>query len=370
MDIAFLPLEKPENKHGLKGSSLFKQSHRDKEILRIMNEDTYEELIASWAFYCLKNNGMSIYEDVLRIGGAGDGGVDIIAYYNQAEKSCDIYQCKHYDHPISRSDVIAELGKFLYHIYNGYIPSPHCYYLMAPLDLSGRFHSLYTNADKLKENIKASWAKDISKRIESNNRINLEDGLLDFVESFDYSIFKFYSSDKLINDLLKQKHVYYQYFGVKVAELECTKLTPPPVHDDYEKKYIDNIIDAYNDVNGTNEINTDNVTDTNFSNHFERSRDEFWMAESVKKMSEENCPGDCDEFNELKDDMYDHVADTYEEDHENAFKKLKEVTGKAASLPIREQRIISGELSSRELKGVCFHLSNENRLIWKKDKRS
>jgi hypothetical protein len=45
------------------------------------------------------------------------------------------------------------------------------------------------------------------------------------------------------------------------------------------------------------------------------------------------------------------------------------VTKASSSMP-KKDRIISGELGSRELKGVCFQLSNENRLIWKKEGKS
>ena len=86
-------------------------------------------------------------------------------------------------------------------------------------------------------------------------------------------------------------------------------------------------------------------------------------------MGEENCPGDEDEFEELKDDMEGHVADTYEGDYKDAYERVKAVTKTASTMP-KKDRIISGELGPRELKGVCYQLSNEDRLIWKKEGKS
>ena len=362
-------LVEPEYKYGLKGASLFKENRTDKDILRTMNEDTYEELVTSWAFHCIKSGDQKKYEDVFRLGGPGDGGIDVIAYYNIENRDSDIYQCKHYNHPVNRSDVIAELGKFLYHVYKGVFKMPRNYFLMTPQGLSAAFNKIYSSCDKLKESVILSWDKDISNRIQPKNKIPLDSELKAFLEEFDYKKFKMISPDKMLEDLLKEKnrHVYFQYFGVKKDELVRMKLTPPVDHKDYESKYIGHLVDAYNDVEGGELINADKVDSCKYAKHFGRSREEFWLAESVRKMSEENCPGDRDEYKELQNDMLHHVADTHEADYKNAFERVKAVTAMATSLQKKDNRIISGELSSGELKGVCFQLSNEDKLIWKNE---
>lgn len=357
-------ISKPENKHGLKGSALFGESRKDKDILEAMDEDTYEELIASWAYCCLKEaeNG---YEDVLRLGGAGDGGMDVVAFYEQATRDCDIYQCKHYDAPINKSAIIAELGKFLYHVYKELLPCPRSYYLMAPKGLSSPFTHIYTNSEKLKQTIKSEWDASIADHITKGRSIKYEGELVEFLNNFDYTIFKFYSADRLLNDIQKKenRHVYHQYFGVRKEELVREKLSTPSDLSEYESNYIGHLIDAYNDVKDDG-VTPENVEESAFGKHYKRSRDEFWLAESVRKMGVENCPGDIDEFQELEEDMMHHVADKYEDVYENAYKKLKAVTDKSTSFP-KKERIISGELGPAELKGVCFQLSNEDRLIWK-----
>lgn len=365
MKAVLTSIEKPKNEYGLTGAALFGETRKDKDILYCMDEDTYEEMIASWAFHCLRDDECH-YEDVLRLGGAGDGGMDVVAFYDQAKGDCDIYQCKHYENAINLTDVIAELGKFLYNVYNKYLPMPRSYYLMAPKGLTSVFTITYTDSSKLKETIKNDWDTRIAKYISKGKTIKYEGDLVAFLDSFDYSKFKFYSSDKLIPDISKRKyrHIYHQYFGVKKAELERIKTEVPKEHADYEQTYINYLIEAYNDVKETLSVTQDNVSISIYSKHFARSREEFWMAESVRKMSEENCPGDDDEFAELEKDMYSHVADTHEDIHENAFRKVRAVTEKATSF-VKKERIISGELGSSELKGVCFQLSNENKLIWK-----
>lgn len=363
-------LKEPENKHGLKGAALFNEHRTDKDILKAMDEDTYEELITSWAYWCLKKGKDRKYEDTFRIGGSGDGGIDVIAYYDISKRDCDIYQCKHYDHPVNRGDVIAELGKFLYHVHIGAINIPRNYYLMAPQSLSGPFQRIYSSPDNLKKEIKDSWNKDIASNIEAKKTIKLDESLSTFIDGFNFTIFKFVSPDKLIDDVHQRenRHVYFQYFGVRKDDVQRIKINTPVTHQDYEANYIQYLLDAYNDVKNKDidHVTSENISDSGFARHFEFSRDEFWMAESIKKMSEENCPGDTDEFKELEKDMLHHIADTYEEKYTDALERVKAVTRHATTLPKKENRIISGELGPGELKGVCFQLSNKNELIWKK----
>lgn len=361
-------IDKPDCKHGLIGTALFKERRLDKDILKTMDEDTFEELVTSWAYWCLKIGEKTKYEDVLRLGGSGDGGVDVIAYYDMAKRDCDIYQCKHYDHPVGRIDVIAEFGKFLYHVSTGDICAPRTYYLVTPQGISGPFNKIYSDSSKLKDEIKNSWDKDISEKIVAKKKIVLEGKLADFVDEFDYTKFKLVSPDWLIKEVHQKenRHVYFQYFGFRKEDLERIDLKTPEKHDEYEKKYIQYLVDAYNDFKGCDDLTPDNVGLSEFAKHLEMSRDEFWMAESVRKMSEENCPGDTDEFAELERDMLHHVIDTYEDDYSNALDRVKAVTKQSTSMPKKENRIISGELGPGELKGVCFQLSNEDELVWKK----
>lgn len=372
MKLSIKSFDKPKAEHKLKEELLFTETRRAEEILKTMDEDTYEELVASWAYWCLKENEGRAYEDVMRIGGSGDKGVDVIAYYDQKNNKCDIFQCKHYGHAITQSDVIGELGKFLFFMSNGDIPVPESYYLMAPQGLSSQFLLTYKKPDALKKVIVENWDRHIAGKIEKGVQHKLEGELKSFVEGFDYAIYKFYSPAKFLKTLVEadKRFVYFQYFGFHKELLRKIKIDKPVEPKDYEKKYIDHLLDAYNDVDDDFAINKENVTSSKYGKHYNRSRDEFWLAESIKKMSEENNPGDNDEFDDIKDEMEGHVADTYEDDYENGLGRVKAVTDKSATMPVKTDWVVSGQLGARAKKGVCYQLSNEDRLIWKEEEKS
>jgi len=81
MCITFEKLKDVEHKHVLPMGLMLSPIQTEKKILESMDEDTYEELVASWAFSCLDE-----YSDCYRIGGAGDHGIDVLAIVSNTPK--------------------------------------------------------------------------------------------------------------------------------------------------------------------------------------------------------------------------------------------------------------------------------------------
>ena len=109
--LKLTPIGPVERNHALSPQQLFIRDRTEKQILFSMDEDAYEELVASWAFLCLREK----YSEVYRIGGAGDHGIDVLARLSTSDEF-DIYQCKHYSSSLGISVVIPEICKILYFI--------------------------------------------------------------------------------------------------------------------------------------------------------------------------------------------------------------------------------------------------------------
>lgn len=359
-DVTFAPLQDVERKHYLTEQQMFNQNRTDKEILYAMDEDTYEELVASWAFSCLSGK----YEQTYRIGGVGDNGIDILAVISKSNNEYDIYQCKHYENSLTPSVVYPEVCKILYHIFNGVIPLPKSYFILAPKNLTSGLIRSYTNSNNLKEAIKSNWSS-YSKNIIKGKTIPMNSELSAFIDSLDFSIFKYISPDDFLTRLRENNHLYAQYFGIRKELISRMPITPPDTVQVQESNYINHLVDAYNDSEEAKSITIENVSHSSYAHHFDRARNCFWISESLRKMSEENAPGDTDEFGEFKKDMEYHVADTYEDFFPNALARNKAVIKEATTFSPKADRVISGEISSGEKIGVCYHLSNDNKLIWK-----
>lgn len=355
------PIGPVERKHVLSPQQLFIQDRTEKEILFSMDEDTYEELVASWAFSCLRHK----YCEVYRIGGAGDHGVDVLAKLSSLNEF-DIYQCKHYNNSLSASVVIPEVCKILYFIYLNEIPMPQNYFFVAPKSLNASMLKIVSQSESIRKEVLDNWSK-YSCKISDKLDTKLTDNLKSFINKFEFSRFQVISPDGFLERLRENKNLYHQYFGVRRENIQRIETPIPKDVQGTEATYITHLVNAYNSVSDENVVTVDNISSTSFHRHFSRARECYWLAESLRKMSEENSPGDKDEFEEFKNDMEYHVADTYEGDYENGYERNKAVIADSKSFSPKSERIISGEISSGEKIGACYHLSNDNRLIWIKE---
>lgn len=350
----------PERFHMLSNEERLRYDITPKERLALMDEDTYEELVAIWAFACLKSK----YKDVYRIGGAGDKGRDVCAYIDLSEDKYDLYQCKHYKNALTYSDINIEFGKLIYYSFSKAISVPLKYYFVAPLGVSPSLLDLIKDKGKLlKTKLKNDWATKIHNRIVEKKSIPLIGDLLEYFDNFDFGIVDCISPDYFIDDLRKEGHYYFFYFGGGINSLPSYNVLMPNDVAINEVAYIKHLLDAYTEDSSTN-ITVDNITDSAYNRHFSRSRESFYKAESVAMISKEISPATDDEFEKLKDDVLNHVGDTYEEDYNSGYERVKAVTKEASHFQVK-QNLLAPKIGSNELRGVCFQLSNEDKLIWK-----
>ena len=364
------PINKDASNHVLTNLEKLEKKTAE-ERLKFMDEDRYEEMITKWAYFCLKEDSNKKYEDVFRYGGSGDGGIDVIAFYDFKNQICDIYQCKHYKDSIGYSDINKELCKFLYNTFIDYIPFPKTYYLVAPQNITGPLGSLFNDHEKLRNRLWEDWEKSIKKKLAVNITNGENDKFKNHVGTFDRSIRKPLSPDKIIEGLRKEYWLYFQYLGIDRTLIPRAHAAPPSTVADYESTYINHLVDAYSDANKSS-ITQINLNDENmamYKAHFTASREQFYLAESAAMIGKEICSGGNDEYSEIKDNIEEHVIDEYySQYHTDGFEKVKAVTKSASQYQVEEMNSVKPIISSRVLKGMCFQLSNENKLIWVKKK--
>ncbi len=146
-----------------------------------------------------------IYIRVDRFTGAGDQGVDIAGFISDRgwEGGWDNYQCKHYDRPLTPSDVWVEIGKIIYYSYKNEYPPPRKYYFIASRGVGTKLGKLLESSEKLKEETRNNWEKYCQTQITETNSISLEDDLLAWFEAFNFSVFSTKSVVDLINEHAK-----------------------------------------------------------------------------------------------------------------------------------------------------------------------
>ena len=254
------PLEKPkaESPNMLPNDERINPNVSPIERLRAMDEDTYEEVVAVWAYCCVRSEG---YQAVNRVGGAGDKGRDVIAYIDKDNDIFDLYQCKHYKNSISYSTIRGEIGKLLTYTLRGDYSVPKNYYIVSPIGVSQSFFDLLRDgARELKRLLKKDWNEHIKDKIGKGYGANLDSEMSDYIERFDYSIIRQVDPQKFIEDLRTDGRYFFCYFGGGFSNIKREKLTLPECPDDNESKYIGHLYDAYSDAENV-EVNEHNINE-------------------------------------------------------------------------------------------------------------
>ncbi len=329
--------------------------------IKLYNAEQWEEFIKEWV-----ESLDSKYAYVDKLGGAGDQGRDVVAYTAAPNTDCpwDNYQCKHYDHRLQPGEIWLELGKLCYYTNIGEFTVPRKYYFVAPKGVGTKLYNLLRKPENLKKGLISNWEKKCKSKIISNKEIALEGELKRYVENFDFSIVWY----KKVNEIIEQHKTTCHYvtrFGEGLP-LRPEPETPPSEIRGNEARYVDQLLGAYSDAFGQEiaSVNELKNNDTLYGQHFDRSRERFYCAESLRVFSNETLPQG--EFERLQDEVLDGVIDTAESAHSNGFERVKATTSKAMSLVIATHPL-KDCLKTKDKSGVCHQLVNDNKLTWVSD---
>ena len=115
----------------------------------LYSSSQWEDFIHEWVHFCLKTQ----YTKVQRFTGAGDRGIDIAGFKDthMLQGAWDNYQCKHYDHALSPTDIWPELGKILWYSFTKEYKEPHRYFFAAPRGVGTKLAGYLADAEKLKK---------------------------------------------------------------------------------------------------------------------------------------------------------------------------------------------------------------------------
>ena len=329
--------------------------------IKLYDADQWEEFIKEWA-----ESLSSEYCHVERLGGAGDQGRDVIACTAEPNTDCpwDNYQCKHYRNSLAPNDIWCELGKLCYYTFERAYLVPRKYYFVAPQGVGVKLYDLLSKPEKLKRELISKWDTKCKSKIVSNKQVVLEGAFKRPVENFDFSIVWYKKISEIIEQHKKTSH-YITRFGEGLPPRPVPE-SPPPGIQKNEARYVNQLLGAYSDASNEDITSVDKLEsgDYLYRRHFDRSRERFYCAESLRVFSNDTLPQG--EFEKLQDEVYDGVIDTVDSDHDNAFEKVKATTVRAMSLAIHSHPL-KDCLRNNDKSGICHQLVNDSKLTWVSD---
>ncbi len=326
--------------------------------VHIMDEDSFESFILEWLYGCKKTK----YFSIKQIGGAGDKGRDIIAYYKDGE--VDYYQCKHYNTALAPSNFYVELGKLCYYTYKGEIPIPKKYYIIASNDVGPLLQDLLNNPFKLLLSLKQNWNTYCKTKITKTTEILLDKDFYDYVDSFNFKIIKSYPIAQIIDEHLDTIYGYIR-FGGRTLNMP-TLLTPTDNIESDEMTYITALLEAYSDELGEQIDTVESLKAHNsYFKHFNRQRKDYYSIETIRRFVRDTLT-DSQQFEILKEEIYNGIIDVHEQNYLNGFIRLKadliQATNTNTSKCILDSKFHC--IGNSERKGTCHMLVNDNKLRW------
>lgn len=156
------------------------------------------------------------------------------------------------------------------------------------------------------------------------------------------------------------------------ASKELDPITTPPSVVAEERNYTDALLTAYGQVEGIRDFTMD-MLDT-YPVHYENfsaQRKYYYAAEAVRRGTRDLYGiKDTDQFDVLKDEMFEGVTEVWEDEAKNGISRMRKVMAQATRTSLSKCRICRDTewIGNTQRKGVCHFLVRENRLKgWVRD---
>ena len=331
------------------------------KLIELFEPEQWEDFTEEWAHTQEKT-----YQEVIRYTGAGDMGLDILCFRtrNQFEGAWDNVQCKRYACKLQPAQVWVELGKIIYYSFTGEYPPPTNYFFAASKGLGLGLKKLLTHPDELKKKLIENWDKHCKSGITDMKEIPLEGNLLTYLNKFDFRIFKMIPVAKMIKDYYNTPF-YIRRFGTASLPARPVVDLPPDTVQAHESRYVQQLFEAYSEklslqLNSPAQL----AAHPELEQHFNRSREIFYHAESLRSFARDSVdPGT---FDDVREEIYHGVVNTYEMDYPNGFTRMGHTLQQAGGIaPTCNALCI--RVQTQDKQGICHHLANEDRFKWVKN---
>lgn len=335
------------------------------KLLKVYDEDTYEQIIAEWQRHYLETH----YLRVESLGGSGDKGRDIVC--TDKSNNIIVFQCKYYDRKLNRQDAMIEIAKCCYYCFMGEYKieskTPKKFFLVAPQGVTVALRDFLRSPEEIRTELKKNWSSHYSKKISNSKEIMLDSELSSFIDKMDFAIFDYVSPEEFIDEFKKTPY-YTKRFGQLHKPRKLITIAPEHIRDD-ELTYIKKILDAYSDklsIVVDDEKKLESI-DPKLKEDFDNQRLYFYSAEYLAAHSRETYAPEQQYFEQMKEEVYHGIIEYIDEDAQNGFERLKKVLKRAAELTISPRNQLGSVVNIQDKKGICHHLANERVGVkWKK----
>lgn len=326
--------------------------------LEIIDEDSWEDLTLELVHYCWKKD----YSRIVRCGGGGDMGRDVIAYKSGLpSKEWENFQCKHYNSKLNLSQALLEIGKLFYYSYKGNFSIPIKYYFVSPLGVSTDLLNHLMNSENLKKKLIFNWNRVCEGKITKKSNTSLSSGLLGLIQRTDFIIFEHLPPMKII-ELHEMTPAHLTRFG-GMSKKRPKPQEPPKMPLSNESIFINELFSAFGDAEGSKVSNSNLSTFPDYNLELKSARINFYCAEDLHRFSRDWLPQNT--YQELIDECYESVSSVTHSAHINAYEKFLATSAQASKTDYVSHPLHS-YIKIQDKKGMCHQLVNLKKITWVK----
>lgn len=324
-------------------------------LILVMEDHELEKFCRTWV------ERRSGYVEVIRFGGTGDKGRDVVGFITDQKHDgeWDNYQCKQYSSKLSRDRGLLALGKVLYWVSQDEFSSPRWFHFVAPKGVSGPLDVLINSPSKLKAALIADWDATCSEKIVAKTKILLDSKILAAINGFDFSKVSRITVDEMMADPAC-KPLLVELYGDDPGHYP--KAAVPANVEATELGYVAALVDAYSERNQT--PFTDHaavLADTIYGPDLREHRERYFDAESFQKFYRDNTTEEI--IDAFRKDIRLGVQPTLKLPASDTLARIDAVMGQAAGLPPAGPLAKYAYVSVKQ--GVCHHLINDGEMKWK-----
>jgi len=303
------------------------------------------------------------YAVVKRLGGAGDGGRDVEARFDQAlvRDGWDLYQGKHYAQGLTPSEAFPEMAKFFKQLALKTYPRPSHYYFCCPRAIGNELHNtMAAGAKAFMAKFLDAWENEHTGM--KGRAAELTQDVRDAIDDFEFDRFIECAVHELLTWHSLDEQAHHDLFGIVPERGDDGPMPTQPAR--HEDVYLEELFRAYTE-HKTSAVNRSNVFGSDYEEHLTAQRQTFYCAEGLQRFSRDIYPHE-HEFERLLDMVYAGIRPTVAKlSLRTGIDRVDAAIDKVSTLQVQESRL-SPQLRGGDLPGTCHHLVNGGKLKWVK----
>ncbi|ROR96633.1 hypothetical protein EDD28_1219 [Salana multivorans] len=325
------------------------------QLITFYSPDEWEDFIREWAVAVGE-----AYSQIKRLGGSNDKGADVAAFKTDRgfEGEWDCFQAKHYAKLLGWSDAFPEILKIFVGTVNGHYILPSVYAFLSPKGCGTGLNRLLSKPTDLRQKFLEELGSD--KGVAASLDASLRDQVRTLAETTDFAMFR---SVELVDAIAAHRTTAYHVarFGGPLPPRPPATSAPREIGE-VEARYVAQLMDVYREANPTGSLAPDTLhTEPRLAAHFQRQRESFYAAESLRLHARDAVPPGT--FEALQDDVHSGVIEIAEADHATSMTRLTQVLQASTQIDLSAHALTTISRTD-DRKGICHQLANEDRLTW------